>query len=118
MRIKIDPADKVFSIYIRTRDNWTCNRCHTTYPPNSSGLHNSHYFGRGNECTRFDPENCDALCFGCHQAWDSNKEDYRDFKIKQLGEEGFIKLRFRASSVCKKDRKLAKLQAEELLKLL
>jgi len=115
MRIKIDKADTAFSKYIRTRDKWTCQRCKTMYPEKHQGLHNSHYFGRGNECTRFDPENCIALCFGCHQAWDSNKEDYRDFKIKQLGEKRFKALRVRASSICKKDREMSYLKAKKLL---
>lgn len=114
MRIKLDKADIAFSQYIRERDNWTCQRCKRKFPPKTQGLHCSHYFGRGNECTRFDPENCDALCMGCHSAWDSNKEDYRDFKVKQLGEERFKALRVRASSICKKDRTLAyiKIKAE------
>jgi len=115
MRIKLDKADRVFSKYIRERDKWICQRCRTPFEPNSQGLHCSHYFGRGNECTRFDPENCDALCMGCHQAWDSNKEDYRDFKIKQLGEQEFQILRIRASSICKKDRELSYLIAKKLL---
>lgn len=115
MRIKIDKADIAFSKYIRTRDNWTCQRCKTKYPEKHQGLHNSHYFGRGNECIRFDPANCDALCWGCHQAWDNNKEDYRDFKIKQLGEKGFKDLRRRASSICKKDREMSYLKSKALL---
>lgn len=115
MKIRIDKADKIFSLAIRTRDKWTCQRCYTKYPEKVQGLHNSHYFGRGNECTRFDPKNCDALCFFCHQTWDSNKEDYRDFKIKQLGEKGFQALRVRASSICKKDRNLSYIASKKLL---
>ena len=86
-KIKIDKADKVFSQYIRLRDK-QCVRCgrrgeDTVEGLPIKGLQASHYFGRGNECTRFDVENVDCLCAGCHQYWDSNKEDYRDFKIKQ-----------------------------------
>ena len=121
MAIKIDKADKAFSQYIRKRDK-QCVRCNSPVIFNDEGIpvshHNSHYFGRGNECTRFDTENCDTLCHGCHSQWDGNKEDYRDFKIKQLGKDRFNKLRIRASSICKKDREMSYLQAKEFLKSL
>src|SRR3990167_6088440 len=86
-KIKIDQADKAFSLYVRERDEWTCQRCRTRFAPGSAGIHNSHYFGRGRESTRFDPDNCDALCFGCHRFWETqDREGYRRFKIEQLGE--------------------------------
>jgi len=117
MKIKRDPADIAFSKYIRTRDKWTCQRCGKQYPPNSQGLHCSHYFGRGKESTRFHPDNCDALCYGCHQVWGSrDREAYREFKVKQLGEAGFEALRLTSETLVKKDRKAALIYARELLK--
>src|SRR4030095_8318714 len=59
-RIKRSLADDLFSKYIRARENYTCQRCHR-YFENGIGLDNSHYWGRGNWTTRFDPENCDAF---------------------------------------------------------
>jgi len=74
------------------------------------GLQNSHFFGRGNETTRFDEDNCDALCCGCHVIWGSEDyESYRNFKIKQLGEDGFQNLLIRKNLTGKKDRKLAEI---------
>ena len=111
MKIKIDRADAEFSKYIRLRDG-ECVRCHRLPSNNVEGepivgLQNSHYFGRGKESTRFDPDNCDALCFGCHQYWGStDREAYREFKVKQLGEKGFKALTLRASLHKKKDRTL------------
>ena len=116
-KIKIDKADKAFSTYIRTRDKWTCQRCGTKYHEgHTKGLENSHFFGRARENTRFDPENCDALCTGCHFHWGAYKEGYRAFKIKQLGEKGFQLLTLRASIYKKKDRKMSYLIAKQLLK--
>lgn len=116
MRIKLDKADMVFSQYIRTRDNWTCQRCGKQYQPPTKALHCSHYFGRGRENTRFDPENCDALCHGCHSYWgSSDKEGYRQFKIDQIGERGFQELTWRASMYKKKDRKMALIIAKQLM---
>jgi len=103
MRIKIRIADKEFSLFIRNRDNWICRRCLTTYPKGSQGLHNSHFWGRGRENTRFDPENCDALCFGCHQYFGSNPAEYNEWKLKQLGEKKFNNLKIRAHTLTKKD---------------
>lgn len=119
MKLKLDKADQVFSRYIRTRDGWTCQRCHRQHEEGSQGLHNSHYFGRARESTRFDPENCDALCYGCHQLWGStDREAYRVFKIRQLGEKSFDRLTLRANTYQKKDRKLAYLiWKQELEKL-
>ena len=113
--MKIDKTDALFSKYIRTRDNWTCQRCQKQYPENSQGLHCSHFYGRANENTRFDPDNCTAICFGCHQYFDEkNREDYRDFKLKQLGKKRFDELKIRANLYCKKDRKLAYLYVKQL----
>src|SRR3990167_3314293 len=107
MRIKLDKADVLFSKYIRLRDKFRCVRCKKFYE-GGIGLQCSHYFGRARENTRFDDRNCDSLDMGCHQYWGSaNREDYRNFKIKQLGEKGFKDLTLRANLYKKKDRKMA-----------
>lgn len=117
MRIKLDKADVEFSRYIRIRDG-ECVRCHSkgSGKDGITGLQTSHYFGRGNESTRYSPENCDALCFGCHQYWGSeNREGYRDFKIKQLGENGFKILQMTYNTKQKKDRRMSYLKAHAML---
>lgn len=119
MKIRTDKADTAFSQVIRLRDKM-CLRCKSPVKLNDKGMPvshtNSHYFGRGKENTRFDLENCDTLCMGCHQYWGSdNREDYREFKIRQLGEEGFKKLRIRAEMYKKKDRQASYLYSKKLL---
>ena len=119
-KIKIDKADCAFSQYIRIRDG-RCARCFSLVEYNDKGLpisHTvSHYFGRANENTRFDPENADVLCMGCHKIWGSDdKESYRNFKIHQLGANGFKALDFRAHIYCRKDRKLAYIKVNAMLK--
>lgn len=118
---KIDKADAVFSDYIRLRDR-RCVRCKRPGEPRSSdglpvkGLQCSHYFGRRKESTRFDPQNCDALCGPCHSRWEAtDREDYRDFKINQLGADGFALLRLKSNQRCKKDRAGSLLWAKSLL---
>lgn len=119
-RIKLDPADIAFSRFIRKRDG-ECMRCHAKgYGKDGiSGLQASHYFGRGRESTRFDPQNVDALCAACHRLWESDfREDYRAFKVRQLGETGFRMLEWRSGQIGRKDRKLSLIYARELLKTL
>ena len=120
MQIKLDAADIEFSKYIRLRDK-RCLRCGSQVKINPRGLpishQASHYFGRGKESTRFDPENVDCLCYGCHRYWGSvDRESYREFKIKHLGQNKFKLLTLRANQTVKKDRKLSLIKASELLK--
>lgn len=115
--MKIDKADSVFSKFIRSRDKWTCVRCKKRYAPPTMALHCSHFFGRTKESTRFDEDNCDSLCYGCHRYWEKeDREGYRDFKLNQLGEDGFEALRMRAMTISKKDRTSAHLYWKTRLK--
>ena len=77
-------ADTEFSRFIRNRDG-KCIRCGKI-----EFLQCSHFWARANSATRYDPDNCDTLCYACHygniHGWEYNKQgEYRDFKIKQLG---------------------------------
>ena len=106
-RVKIDKADKVFSKYIRMRDKYRCVRCGRY---DEKMLQCSHFFGRRMESVRFDEENCDTLCYGCHRYWEKeDRESYRAFKVNQLGQRGFDLLSVRANTPQKKDRQLAHL---------
>lgn len=89
-------ADTEFSRYIRERDK-TCFFC-----PNKA-TQNSHFWGRANSATRYDPANCDGICGGCHMRHEGNKHGlYRDLKIKQLGMNGYLELATRATSIVKR----------------
>ena len=118
MRIKVDKADQLFSRYIRTRDNWTCQRCFKKYEEGSQGLHNSHFWGRGHENTRFEPDNCDALCFGCHRYFTSNPGEYKDWKKGRLGAKRYDTLMIQANTYKKKDRKMEAIVWKKALELI
>ena len=100
MPIKIRPEDKWFSLYIRARDKWQCQRCYRKYEPyiegaNNShlkGLHNAHMFGRGAKMTRWDGDNCMALCYGCHSYLDRHPFEKAEFWKEQIGEKRFEEL--------------------------
>ena len=77
-------ADKKFSEWIRKRDK-KCVLCGGT-----NHLTNSHYWGRYASSTRYDPEDCDAVCLGCHFKIENAKQgEYRTFKLEQLGKKRY-----------------------------
>ncbi len=104
--MKIDSADKYFSLYVRTRDNWTCQRCFTKYTPPTKGLHCSHLMGRGKEATRYEPLNATALCHGCHSYLTAHPAEHTAFQVKRLGQDTVDKLILASNTYHKKNRKL------------
>lgn len=84
----ITKADTEFSKWIRARDK-KCVRCGRT-----NLLQCSHFWSRSHKATRYDPDNCDTLCYPCHygnsKGWEFEKNGaYQDFKFNQLGKERF-----------------------------
>lgn len=117
--IKLRKTDKLFRQYVLRVFDYTCARCRKTYEPdNCQGLHVSHFWGRARENTRFDIDNVDLLCFGCHQIWGhgDGRKEYIDFMLKKLGQEGLDRLEIRAYTYKKRDDILDKLCIRELLK--
>lgn len=106
---KTTTADNYFSKHIRERDK-ECRRCFSKV----KALDNSHYWGRGNSGTRFDPKNCVALCRDCHTIWERQKNlEYKEFMITWLGQIEYDLLERRARTV--KQRHQAILECMELL---
>lgn len=92
--MKITPADTWFSLCIRERADWTCESCGKRYTPEYSlitglpknqALHCSHYFGRGNWATRFEPNNAFAHCYGCHAKFEGSPHAFREWVQEKLG---------------------------------
>lgn len=112
----IRPSDKLFSQYIRTRDNWTCQRCGRQYEPPTSALHCSHFMGRGKEATRFDPDNCDALCYGCHQYFTSHPALHLEWQVKRKGQKMVDAIILQSNGYKKRDDKFEMLIWRQALK--
>ena len=89
--------DIIFSKIVRARDKYTCQRCSKVHLPTNAALHCSHYFSRGKWNTRYDLENCESLCYGCHRYFDGHKNEYKEWKIVRMGEENFYKLERRSN---------------------
>ena len=88
-RVKIRTSDQLFSRCIRERASWTCERCGSQHAENSMGLHCSHFHGRGKWATRFDPDNCLSLCYGCHSYLGAHPVQHEQFYIEKNGQELF-----------------------------
>lgn len=120
MAMQLRKTDRLFRQYILLRDGYTCQRCGSTYDAvgdSLRGLHVSHYWGRGRENTRFDPDNCILLCWGCHRLWGhgDGRNDYMKFMVKKLGQHRFDELEARAYMAKKRDDELDVLGIKQLL---
>lgn len=102
--VKIDKADRAFSLYVRTRDDWKCQRCLKHYEPPTNALHCSHFMGRGKEATRFDPLNADALCYGCHQYFTSHPAEHYAWQVERKGQDVIDALVLKSNTYKKKNR--------------
>ena len=101
-RIKLRKSDKIFSQYIRMRDGYQCQICVRTAAMGYQ-MQASHYFGRSVESTRFDPENVDTFCAGCHRRLHGKgNTEYDTFKKKQLGGKRYNQLLVRGYQERKK----------------
>jgi 5-methylcytosine-specific restriction endonuclease McrA len=91
LKIRITRLDKLFSQVIRARDK-KCQRCGTT-----NGLQCAHTFSRRNKSVRWDPENAQALCYGCHLFWAHSEPIlFTAWIKKRLGPKRFKALQRRA----------------------
>jgi len=97
-KAKIFPSDRERAKYIRTRDMWTCQRCSKQYDPPTSALHCSHFWSRGNWSVRFDEENTEALCYGCHSYLGGNPVEFHRYYLEKLGQEKFDALEQRKNA--------------------
>ena len=87
MKIRIDPLDTLFSQYIRMRAIQRvhgCERC-LAGKVDYKELQCAHYKGRRKKSTRWDEDNCSGLCFGCHQYFDENRDEFTEWMKERLG---------------------------------
>ncbi len=97
--MKRDARDAAFSLMIRERDRFTCQRCGAVHARNSRGMHSAHCFGRGKLATRFEPDNAVALCYGCHSYLDQHPGEKHEFVRARLGDERYAALQLRSNNV-------------------
>jgi hypothetical protein len=79
-----DKADKLFSNYIKDRDNYTCFTCGKVCNSDEKKkyFHAGHYVPRGNYNIRYDERNVNCQCFQCNIHLSGNTLIYRERLIK------------------------------------
>lgn len=93
----LEKADKVFSFWIRTRDNFTCVVCGSKERPQCG-----HLIKRGKHNTRFDEKNCNCQCSSCNWFHNEYPEAYTMFFLDKYGIEEYRKLMKSAYATPKK----------------
>jgi 5-methylcytosine-specific restriction endonuclease McrA len=101
LKIRIDPLDTLFSLYIRTRDNFTCQRCGVK----SKNVQCAHFIGRRNKTTRWLETNATTLCMGCHGYFHANPLIFVEWTKKRLGEKEFDFLLAQERIITKPDKR-------------
>ena len=98
-----DALDHEFRWAVRERDGWCCQgntrQCKgkgKRYTPPTTRLQCSHFFGRAERNTRWDLENADAQCGGCHQYFTSHPHDHTEWKRSRMTAEAYDDLVLRA----------------------
>lgn len=91
----IKKADTLFSLIVRARDG-KCQKCGRRPP--EVRLQCSHIVSRGYKNTRWDEDNADALCFGCHHWFTNRPLHFEEWVISRIGEDALRELKLRARS--------------------
>lgn len=89
--------DILYSERLRERRK-KCEKCGRI-----TSLQVSHFWGRRHEITRYDDENCDVLCYACHQHFEENPAEYVEWKKKNLGLKKYKELERRHNQYLKRD---------------
>lgn len=116
-KIKIRPADKEMSAYIKLRDKGVCQYKFKCF--GDEGIDNSHFQKRRKETVRFDPENCDLACRKCHYFVENDPEGQKTlerWKQEQLGTRRYNALLIRANMTGKKDDAWNRMVIKKLMK--
>lgn len=102
MKLKIDALDSLFSLYIRAKAGWKCERCGKFYPEGErNALDCSHFVGRVHKGTRWSEDNAAAHCRGCHQHLGANPILFVDWILNHMGDQRYASLRARAAKPTK-----------------
>ena len=80
--------DKVFSLYIRQRDNFICFTCGLR--GNKRNIQNGHFVPRQYNATRYDERNCNAQCFADNMFYNGQPTEYA-LRLQEKYGDGIVK---------------------------
>lgn len=75
--------DKVFSLYIRYRDDGQCFTCPKKEHPKK--MQNGHFVPRQYLSVRYDEKNCNCQCYACNMLYNGQPSKYAINLIKKYG---------------------------------
>jgi hypothetical protein len=110
--MKRNKADELFSQYIKFLSGGYCKRCGHYLGVKSRGLHCAHWQSRGKWTTRYERDNAQALCYGCHRYLDQHKEEKDEFFFNILGFQRGLEV-MRLSDMTLKDLGVSKKELQE-----
>ncbi len=93
----VKELDKVFSLFIRYRDDQTCVQCGKTKAAGAI-IQAGHIFSRTYWPTRWNDLNVHAQCSYCNMKHSQDKYDYERWFVKRYGEVALESLRIRSRS--------------------
>ena len=103
----VSDLDKIFSLYIRARDNRDRGHCFFCEKPIE---HNFHFITRAKYATRWDEVNCIGSCAGCNYAMEWNPHPYIQWFIRHFSLDTY-------EALILKSNQIAKLSSEELAEM-
>lgn len=112
-------CDALWAVAVKTRDGWTCQRCHKYFPEGyRRGLAAMHCFTRSNHHTRWILDNGAAGCTHCHFYFDSHTTEKDAWFEERIGKEKWILLKYQKNSTATIDRWGIRIGLEQVLKKL
>lgn len=96
-----DELDRVFSIYIRIRDDGVCFTCNNE--KHWRNQQNGHYVSRSYLSLRFDEQNCNCQCAGCNIFKKGNMDEYAIRLTRKYGKQILDKLNKKKYKIVKYD---------------
>ena len=117
--MKRKEEDRLFSLLVRTRAGWNCEKCGKNFATDRHSLHCSHFRSRRYTATRWHPENAAAHCAGCHRYLGEHPHEFGDWIRDYLGPVGyklFRKVSGKTAKWTKADKKELRKQMREELK--
>ncbi len=91
MKIKIDKLDVLFSKYIKLKAQGKCAYCGQYAKPQGYHCHHG-VAGRRYLNTRWEEDNCAALCMACHNLLSDFASINKEFFEKRIGTERYEEL--------------------------
>ena len=90
--------DDLVSEFIRRRAIKRVGGCEKCLSAKSDykRLQNCHFHGRLKISVRFDEDNLNGFCSGCHRWLDSQPDEYREWKLAELGQKRYDELLLRS----------------------